>query len=86
MGAGKTLLSHLGACRLPLTWAGGGVWQSTQLQEHVDGSMEIQRMAATGMLQETDLQNQSNKTEYGLSFWQMWPRVGGKRLGGDQEG
>ena len=31
------------------------MWQSTQLQEHVDGSMEIQRREATGMLQETDL-------------------------------
>lgn len=66
VGAGKTLLLPLGACRLPLTWAGGGVWQSIQSQKPVDRSMEIQRIEATGMLQETDLQNQSNKTEYSL--------------------
>lgn len=86
MGAGKTLLCRLGACQLPLTWAGGGVWKSTQLQEHVNGSMEIQRMEATGMLQETDLQNWSNKMVRSVSFWQMWPRVGGRRLGSGQEG
>ena len=42
------------------------MWQSTQLQEHVDGSMEIQRMEATSMLQESDSQNQSNKSGYSL--------------------
>lgn len=62
MGAGKTLLSCLGASRLPLTWAGGGMWQSTQVLKHVDRSMEIQRMEATSMLQESGLQNQSKET------------------------
>lgn len=42
------------------------VWQSIQFQKHVDRSMEIQRTEATRMLQGTDLQEQSNKTEYSL--------------------
>lgn len=52
-GSGETVLPCLAAWELPLTWAGGDVWQSTQVQKHVDRSMEIQRMEATGMLQET---------------------------------
>lgn len=41
VGAGKTLLPPLGACQLPLTWAGGGVWQSIQFQKHADRSMQF---------------------------------------------
>lgn len=60
------VLACPGACRLPFTWAGDGMWQSLLFQEHVDRSMEIQRMEASGSLQETDLQDQSNKTGYSV--------------------
>ena len=64
MGGGKIVLARPGACRLPFTWVGDGTWQSLLFQEHVDRSMEIQWMEASGSLQETDLQDQSNKTGY----------------------
>lgn len=41
VGAGKTLLSPLGACQLPLTWAGGGVWRSIHFQKHADRTMHF---------------------------------------------
>ena len=46
------------------------MWQSLLYQENADRSMEIQRMEASGSLQETDIQDQSNKTGYSVSFWQ----------------
>lgn len=76
------VLARPGACRLPFTWAGDGLWQSLLFQEHDDRSMEIQRMEASGSLRETDLQDQSNKTGYSVSFWHTWQG----RLEGEWEG
>ena len=86
VGAGKTVLPPLGVCQPPLTWAGGAVWQSTQFQKHVDRSMEIQRMDATGMLQETDLQDKTIKVGMVCVILANRARGGQRRVGGGQEG
>lgn len=40
-GSWKNTPSSPGGCQLPLTWAGGGVWQSIQFQKHADRSMQF---------------------------------------------